>query len=87
MIGNILMIIYLKNRWTISLTDFLTGVNIYKLGILIFFLSIVLLSIKKEFFSVYFDFAALSVLSYLVFYRDIHRYIKIFIGRDLFNTR
>ena len=76
-IGNILMVVFLRREWGISLSKFFIKCKIYKLGILIVLVGIVISLIYKNTFSVYVDFTLLTLFSCVVFGRDVHHYIKI----------
>ncbi|MFC2133305.1 hypothetical protein ACFLTH_01695, partial [Bacteroidota bacterium] len=80
LIGNILMVLYLKFNLQIPLKRFFNEVKIYKLVLLICVLIISIIVLFKEFVSPFILFSIVGVLSYIVFMNEIKYYSDMFVN-------
>ncbi|MFA7229319.1 MAG: oligosaccharide flippase family protein [Melioribacteraceae bacterium] len=77
LIGNILMVAYLKKKWNIPVTEFLGNCKIIKLGFLLVLLIAMMPLIILNILPIYLNFAMLSVISFILFFKEILYYLKI----------
>lgn len=76
LIGNILMLIFIKNKYSVNIVDFLKDCHIEKLLIHCFMLVLAILGISLYSADYALWLAIVSIVSLVIFYRDIKIYIK-----------
>ncbi len=77
LIGNVLMVLYLKSRYSVTMKEFLLRSKIYKLGLLLILLIGSMFIIQQNVFPVYMIFTLQSIISLLLFYNDLQEYYSI----------
>ena len=79
-IGNVLMLIYMKNHWEFNIRKFFVDVKIYKLLILIVFLLINIALIINNSVYIYYYILTLSIFILVIFSNDIIMYTKLILA-------